>query len=218
MAVDTAQEAAAEIEEPRRRRVDLGVVVALVIATGFATWAVTQWWTSREDKPNAAAVGFYDDMTTHHYQAVEMSNIYIRNGDDPLLREIAAKISFAQAGDIRVMQRALVDWNQDGTPDVAMEWMGMPVDQNAQPGMATADQMAALEAARGSELDDQFSELMIRHHAAGIHMAEQAAERANLGSVRDFASIVAGAQREEITELNQRRAALGLPEVDADAH
>ena len=212
------QEEAPEVDEPKRRRVDLGVAVALLLATGFLTWAVTHWWTSREDKPNAAAVGFYDDMTTHHYQAIEMANIYVRNGDDPLLREIAAKISFSQAGDIREMQRALVGWNQDGTPDVAMEWMGMPVDQNAQPGMATADEMAALEAARGAELDGQFSELMINHHAAGVHMAEQAAERANLGGVRDFASIVAEAQREEISELNQRRVALGLAEVDADAH
>ena len=195
---------------------DLGVVIALVLATALATWGVTSWITNRDEKPNDAAVGFYDDMTTHHYQAVEMANIYIRNGDDKLLREIAAKISFAQAGDIRVMQSAMVDWGKDGTPDVAMEWMGMPVDQNAQPGMATTSEMSALEAARGSELDDQFSKLMIEHHLAGVHMADAAADRANLDSVRQLASNTAEAQRAEITELNQRRVQLGLPAVDVD--
>lgn len=212
MAVDAPPEQSG-IKGPRPRRrsgVPLPAALAFALGIGVLSWGVSAWLHDREDAPGAVDVGFYDDMTTHHYQAIEMANVYVRNGDDPLLREVAAKISFAQAGDIREMQRALVAWDETGTPDVAMEWMGTPVDQHAQPGMASAAEIERLVEARGSQLDDLFSRLMIEHHEGGIHMAEVAADRARIGDVRDLARIMAASQREEIDELDRRRAELGL--------
>ena len=46
--------------------------------------------------------------------------------------------------------------------------------------MATPQQLADLQAARGLELDDLFTQLMIEHHAGGIHMAQYAQEHARL--------------------------------------
>ena len=54
---------------------------------------------------------------------------------------------------------------------------------------------------------------MIRHHAAGSAMAAFAAEHGEHAGVRTFAAAMARAQRSEINEVNNRRAALGLDEV-----
>ena len=88
-----------------------------------------------------------------------------------------------------------------------MEWMGESTSPDEMPGLATPEEIAALEQARGVELDDQFTRLMINHHAGGVHMAEFAAESAKLGEVRDFAEQMAANQQREIEELNNARIA-----------
>jgi uncharacterized protein (DUF305 family) len=137
--------------------------------------------------------------------------VYSRYGADDLFRGDAAKIIFSQSGDIRQMQRALSDWDRTGTPEIAMEWMGMRTPQDAQPGMATARELAELRKARGRELDDLFSALMINHHSGGLHMAEYAVKHAETNLVRSMASIMARDQRFEIIDLNGWRKQLGLP-------
>lgn len=202
---------------PRRDRFRprLPAVVALLVATAFVSAAATYWWVERGPQPGAADVGFYDDMTTHHFQAIEMANIYMRNGEDELLRNMAWEVVFVQSGDIRVMQNALGKWGKTGNPDVAMEWMDMRgVAQDAQPGMATDDEMTALEQARGRELDDIFTRLMMNHHAGGVHMASAAAARARIGDVRQFARLMASAQQFEIGEFDFARKQLGLPSYE----
>lgn len=198
------------VRGPSRWRPSIPQLVVLVAAVAFAASSVTYWWTQRSERPGPADVGFYDDMTVHHFQAIAMANAYLRHGDDPVLRTMAWEIAFGQAGDIRVMQDALTDWGETGSPDVAMDWMGMPVAPDAQPGMASPEEMAALGAARDRELDDLFSALMIDHHEGGVHMATAAMERARLASVRDLAGVMAEVQRKEISELDARRERLGL--------
>jgi uncharacterized protein (DUF305 family) len=188
-------------------------LVALAVALVFTTAAATAWWTSREPEPNAVDVGFYDDMTTHHRQAIGMAISYLRNGTDPVLGFVAGEINANQNGDIRQMQIALNEWNEAGTPGVAMEWMNAPVPQDQQPGMATSEEMRALEAARGTELDDMFSRMMIEHHAGGVHMSDAAADTGKLS--RKLATGMAKVQRDEIFEINTRREQLGLPRVAA---
>jgi uncharacterized protein (DUF305 family) len=197
-------------EQPRRPGPTIVQALVLAAALVFLTSVVTVWWVSRDPSPNAADVGFYDDMTTHHFQAIAMAYTYLDHGTDPVLRGTAKEIHFVQIGDIRQMQAALQEWHRGGTPDVAMEWMGMRVSQDAQPGMVTEAQLAALERARGRGLDDLYSRLMIDHHAGGIHMGAAAATRAHLTSVRATAASIAANQRTEITELNTRRTQIGL--------
>jgi uncharacterized protein (DUF305 family) len=206
--------------EPAARRPRPGIpflpAVFLAAALLFLGVATGTWWANREATPGPVDVGFYDDMTTHHLQAINMANIYERNGTNDDLRSRALEIEFEQTGDVRVMQDALASWNKTGSPDVAMEWMGAPVPTDEMTGLATPQEVAQLEAARGLQLDDLFSRLMILHHAGGIHMAEHAAESARLGQVRDLASAMTQNQQREIDELNHVRRSLGLPVVAAN--
>jgi uncharacterized protein (DUF305 family) len=77
--------------------------------------------------------------------------------------------------------------------------------------MATPRQVAALEQARGRQLDDLFSALMINHHAGGIHMADYAAVHAKTALARKLARMMARDQRFEIGDMNLHRRQLGLP-------
>lgn len=196
--------------EPRPSRgPNIPQTIALVVALCFLTGVVTAWWVQRDPKPNAVDVGFYDDMTVHHNQAVEMAISYLRNGDDKIMGFIASGVARSQIGDVRQMQAEMQKWGEGGTPDVAMEWMGMSVPPQGMPGMATDAQMKELTEARGKELDDLFSRMMIDHHLGGIHMAEAAEENGDLTT--GAAAGMAAGQRSEIGEINNRREQLGLP-------
>ncbi len=189
------------------RTIALMLVAALIAGVGV------YWWQQRSPNPGRTDVGFYDDMTTHHLQAIAMSNAYIRNGRAPFLSQEAGEVSLGQAGDIRAMNLALESWGADTSDDVAMEWMGMSVPQNQQPGMATDAEIARLGRSRGRSLDEQYSRLMVLHHAGGVHMAAAAATQARLGSVRRFAAAMAHGQRSEIEELNRWRVQNGFAAV-----
>jgi uncharacterized protein (DUF305 family) len=197
-----------ESNGPRWRDTILLMLVAALVA-GVGVY----WWQQRAPQPGRTDVGFYDDMTTHHFQALDMANAYIRNGTNPFLSQEAYEITLHQAGDIRAMNLSLASWHADVSPDVAMEWMGMSVPQAHQPGMATDAQIRRLGQSHGRSIDEQYSRLMILHHAGGVHMAAAAATRARLGDVRKFASAMADGQRKEIRELNRWRIQQGFAEV-----
>ena len=143
-------------------------LVAAVVALGFLAGAGVYWWQQPEAEPGRVDIGFYDDMSTHHLQGIQMGFTYLEGGSDPVLLHMAREIVLWQSGELRLMQQALQDWGEEGTPEQAMEWMGMsPVPQDAQPGMATPQETVSLERATGRELDDLLSRLMIDHHAWG---------------------------------------------------
>lgn len=195
----------------------LAAVLLAVAAAGFGI-ALRGWWDGRPPGSGSVAVEFFDDMTTHHFQAIAIARAYARNGDDPVLRSIADEIVFSQAGDIRVMQDALTEWGATPDSDTAMAWMDQPVPQDRQPGMASAADMTALAAARGSELDDHFTRLMIEHHAGGAAMAQAAKVRTSVDTAGDLAGAMAATQLREIHELNRRRTHLGMAVHEPAAH
>ena len=80
-------------------------------------------------------------------------------------------------------------------------------------GMASAKQMQELADARGRDLDQLFTRLMIRHHEGGIHMAQFAAEHAETETARSWARAMIDGQKGEIAELNRWRVNHGLPSV-----
>jgi uncharacterized protein (DUF305 family) len=211
-----APEATAPEAPTRRRGVPFLPAIFIGAALLFLGVAVTDWWKDREDTPNAVDIGFADDMSTHHLQAIRMANLYQEHGEESDLVARAQEIVFFQAGDVRVMQNAMSRWNESGSPDTAMEWMGESYPQDGQPGMATPEEMEQLANARGRELDDLFTALMIDHHAGAIHMAEYASEHGRVEEITELAAAMARYQQREIDELNVARRALGLPIHEPD--
>lgn len=190
-------------------------LVAALILGGAVGWRIGRaQGDSSSPSRNSVDVGFFQDMSTHHNQAIGMAFTYLANGDDPLLRQISGEILTYQASEMGVMGEYLTRWGQVGTEGTtAMGWMGMAAPRDQMMGLATKEQLAQLEAARGSDLDQIFTRLIIDHHVGGVHMAEYAARHATTPEAKRWAASMADGQRGEISELNRWRIQHGFPAV-----
>ena len=75
------------------------------------------------------------------------------------------------------------------------------------PGLATFEQMQALQQAEGVEAERQFLELMIAHHIGGVEMAEAVVARSNEQVVLDLAAGMIALQQKEIDYMTELLAA-----------
>lgn len=166
--------------------------------------------------PNAVDIGFSQDMSVHHLQAVRMGNIARDISKDPDVRRMAFDIAMTQQGQVGRMSGWLALW---GEPDQAtgepMTWMPhdahgghMPTDA-AMPGMATGDELRELESLRGKEFDVYFLQLMTRHHQGGAPMAEYAAEHGNVAVLRALAKGMSESQGAELVTMRDMLAERG---------
>jgi uncharacterized protein (DUF305 family) len=189
-------------------------VAVLGLALLFLGFAVGLF-VRRDTSPSASSVdvGFYQDMTYHHEQALEMATIELGKGTVTEVRNLAMEVLNFQAYEIGWMDHGLQDWGFRRRDDsgTAMAWMGMELPVDQMPGLATEEQMDAFRAAEGSDVDAQFLELMAAHHLGGLHMAEFAAANAESGDVREWAGRMARNQAIEINEYAAAAERSGLP-------
>ncbi len=194
--------------------------VVLVVAMCFLA-GVVGWWVNEpaEEHFDAVDTGFLSDMVLHHGGAIGLSFAYLGVEHDPLVGHFARDIVVAQSQEVGLMNSLLAaagdvaESDPDGDETV-MAWMGEPTPASQMPGMASAAELDELRGATGLAADDQFTRLMIGHHAAGVGMADYARQHGENARVRRLATSIAKVQRVEISELNARRAALGLDRID----
>lgn len=196
------------------------VVVVLVVVAGAIGYrmggaaqpasAPAEATTPNTLKAQPVDVGFAADMYDHHEQAVQMSLLVMDKTTNPGVRSHAVQIAVGQRRESGLFQQFLLDRGiafSDPRRTV-MAWMGEPTPAEQMPGLASADELVALNAAQGTDADRLFLDLMIRHHEGGIHMAEFAAANAETQSMRDLAARIELAQRREVNDLAQLRVEL----------
>ncbi|MEV2222307.1 DUF305 domain-containing protein [Nocardia vinacea] len=173
---------------------------------------------------NAVEIGFAQDMTAHHQQALIMVQRLDRDVDPTVLR-LAQQLSDAQRIEIGTM----LGWLRlaDASPlsphpmawlhtDAAVSHHHPSADQStgdAMPGMATIAQLDALSAARGHDAEILFLQLMFRHHQGGLVMARAADELLASGPIKETARSMFQSQGQEagvisvlLTQLGGRAA------------
>ncbi|WP_198538781.1 DUF305 domain-containing protein [Mycolicibacterium wolinskyi] len=151
-------------------------------------------------------IGFAQDMTAHHQQAVTMTDMLAVDAS-PQVRALAEQIRFTQLAEIGQM----TGWLQlaDAAPAATqpMAWMTEPHSaahhdgadhSTGMPGMATRDELARLQHATGRDNETLFLQLMTRHHQGGITMAAYAFQHAANDAVRRAATIMVSEQTDEI--------------------
>lgn len=186
------------------------MLVATVLIGGMIGWLVGD--AGNEVATSDADVGFLQDMRVHHEQAVEMSLTFLGLDDvDPNLVAEARGIAFGQGMDIGVMIQLLRDMDAptESEEGQAMAWMGMAMNDEDMPGMATAEQLAELRSSNGADADTLFIDLMTAHHEGGVEMAETAAGLVENADVRTYAEAWARNQRTEIAEMAALRPEAG---------
>jgi uncharacterized protein (DUF305 family) len=144
-------------------------------------------------------VGFAQDMSEHHQQAVQMASWERDHTTDPALKQLAFDIETTQLQQIGQMQGWLGLWGAaaDAPDGKHMAWM------------ASSDQLRALRASSGPSLDVLFLQLMLRHHQGGVVMLQYAADHASVPEVRNLAAQMLSSQTSESEYLTQLLAARG---------
>lgn len=167
-------------------------------------------------------VGFAQDMSVHHQQAVQMASWERDRTADPALKQLAFDIETTQLQQIGRMQGWLGLWGAaaDQPGGRHMAWMAASGDAHAHsasasggvdamPGMATSEQLRALRAASGEQMDVLFLQLVLRHHEGGVVMLQYASEHASTSEVRNLAGQMLSSQTSESEYLKQLLAARG---------
>jgi uncharacterized protein (DUF305 family) len=131
---------------------------------------------------------FAEMMIPHHQQAIEMSDLALKNSTNSEVLALAQKIKDAQAPEIEQMK----SWGAS-----SMAHMGHMMD-----GMLSDEEMSALAAASGSEFDRLFLEGMIKHHEGAIDMAEMVID-SKKAEVAALANAIIEAQRAEIATMKE---------------
>ena len=183
---------------------------------------------AKAPRPNAADIGFAQDMTVHHNQALQMATFALGNSTDQQIHRLALQILTTQATEKGLMSGWLILWEAPELPaGPHMAWMkGMDHDtggsahaghdatgteQALMPGMATIGEITKLGSLKGTAFDILFLQLMIRHHTGGIEMAQAAAEQAATPAVRGLALEMARSQTQENAVMLAQ-----LKELDAE--
>ncbi|WP_328601875.1 DUF305 domain-containing protein [Nocardia terrae] len=193
----------------------LGVIAVLLV--GFVAGLLVGHSThSSGDTPNAVDVGFAQDMSVHHAQAVQMAGVALAGSTDTEVKRLAYDILSTQANQQGRMAGWLEQW---GKPPMSTDgYMGWMTDMSAHhhtgtadhsgpvqvmPGMATTEELAALGKATGPALDTMFLQLMLRHHQGGMAMAEYAEQHADTDAVRTLAQSMGKTQKAEMDLMTQ---------------
>ncbi|PXX66281.1 uncharacterized protein (DUF305 family) [Nocardia tenerifensis] len=219
----------AQVRRQRTALLVLGVLGAILIGVAIGALIRLPLDGSSEPDPGAVDVGFTQDMSAHHAQAVEMAGVVLVRSTDTDVRRLAYDIMTTQQNQVGRMQGWLQLWGKPAqSVDGYMGWMsGQPgghghsgATQTASgpmptmPGMATPADLAALRQATGPQLDTLFLQLMLRHHQGGLPMIQYAAEHAETTAVRTLADTMDKTQRGEsdlITTMLTARGATPLP-------
>lgn len=178
----------------------------MAVAVGFLVLAAGYFVGVRTTQvpANAVDIGFLQDMSDHHDQAVRMSQRVSREAADPIVRKMAGEIVIFQRYELGQMATLLqnhgaapADYDEDRT---TMAWMDMTTPLRTMPGMASDAEIAHLDELTGPALDKEWLRLMINHHRGGAHMSEYAETRAADPAVVALAKLMAKNQTIEVVE------------------
>lgn len=182
---------------------------------------------------SSAAAGFARDMTDHHAQAVDMATIIENRTTSQDVKSLATDIALTQTNQMGQMQGWLNQWGLSlGRSGPAMAWMdgstGMdmshsatatrpvidaslmrPLPDGRMPGMATNAEINQLRTLPVGQAEVLFLQLMIRHHTAGIAMAQMAQALTREPVVDHLAATMVSGQQAEVTQMTQMLQARG---------
>jgi uncharacterized protein (DUF305 family) len=149
-----------------------------------------------------ADVQFMQDMIPHHHQAIEMAALVAGRTNRPELIDVAGRIDASQDDEIAFMQQWLRE-RGERVPDPTAH-AGMHT-HHAMAGMASAEQMAALARAEGTDFDRLFLQLMITHHEGAVNMVEALLEQPGAAFdpvLFEFTADIVNDQTAEIERMN----------------
>ncbi|MEV6555677.1 DUF305 domain-containing protein [Nocardia sp. NPDC051756] len=143
---------------------------------------------------NDADVTFLQMMYPHHAQAVDMAKLVPGHNQNQQLLALATNVEQAQAPEMQQITTLLQGF---GKPAPTAGGHG----GHTMPGMMSADQMTALQAASGPDFDRQWLTMMIEHHTGAVAMAETELADGTNAESKTLARTIIDSQRAEIDTM-----------------
>jgi uncharacterized protein (DUF305 family) len=135
---------------------------------------------------------FAQGMMPHHQQAIEMSNMALKNASSPEVKKLAKAIIAAQGKEISQLKY----WLSATKSSMTMGHnMGMG-------GMLTENDLIALKKLKGSKFDTAFLKAMIAHHEGAIEMVSML-DRTKNSEAKKIAMDIRTGQSGEITLMKK---------------
>jgi len=135
---------------------------------------------------------FAQGMIPHHQQAIDMSNMALKNGASAEIKKLAKGIISAQRKEISQLKYWLTATKSSMTMD---HDMGMN-------GMLSKSDLAALKKLKGSKFNTAFLKAMIAHHEGALEMVALLDGTENAEAKKIAADILKG-QSAEITSMKK---------------
>lgn len=146
-----------------------------------------------------ADVKFAQGMIPHHEQAVEMAKLADGRASDSEIKTLAADIEKAQDPEIQTMKSWLKSWGKPESP--GMDHSGMGNDSMS--GMMSDKGMEELKAAKGTDFDRKFAQMMIEHHNGAISMAKDEQKNGRNAAAKKLADDVIKNQTAEVEKMQK---------------
>lgn len=185
----------------------IAALVAAAVVGAVTVVVVNQVARSNPVAPPLTSIdiGFAQDMSTHHQQAITMADMVATNAA-PEIRALADQIRFTQLREIGQMTGWLQLVNAPVVSPHPMAWMmgdggqhmhGDNMDM-AMPGLASPADLIRLQRATGPANEILFLQLMTRHHQGGIDMAADVIQHTTTPAVHQTAVAMVDEQSQEL--------------------
>lgn len=181
----------------------LWILLVLFAAAGYLVGEADYW------PPSEVDVGFAQDMSVHHEQAVRLAQTVENRLGSASVETFRSEVVLLQREELGRLRDRLLEWRASPPDDSVMEWMGMAMPREEMPGIVSEAQFEVIEMAEGAAVDEMFLTLMGSHHVGGVQMAEFAADNADDPILRRLATAIARNQRIEISEYDSTMDQLG---------
>lgn len=221
-----------EIEEQARPAWSRWVIIGGTLLAVLLLGAAVGMFVTRAVDPvveppsvDSVEVGFAQDMSVHHLQAVTMAGEARDRTSDKEIKQLAFDIERTQLEQVGRMKGMLMLWDRpEQATGAYMKWMTEPmtdmpgmshgvtstgVGGGVMPGMATEADLSKLRSLSGRDLDVFFLQLMVRHHQGGASMAWYAQAHTSMPAIKALTNSILVSQQAEVNQMLDMLSARG---------
>ncbi|MBT2492896.1 DUF305 domain-containing protein [Streptomyces sp. ISL-96] len=155
---------------------------------------------------NDTDVKFAQSMIPHHQQALEMAKLAGGRAADQEVKTLATAIEKAQDPEIQTMKSWLKAWGKPESADSSMPGMDHgtgDTEGSGMSGMMSEKDMEELKAAKGTDFDKKFAQMMTDHHNGAIEMAKDEQKNGRNATAKKLADDVVKNQSAEVQQLRK---------------
>ena len=167
-------------------------MIAVISLPFFSQSATASTHSSTLKNLGMNEIMFAQGMMPHHQQAIEMSNMALKNGGSSEVKKLAKGIIASQGKEISQLKYWLTATKSSMT-------MGHDMGMG---GMLTKKDLIALKKLKGSKFDAAFLKAMIAHHEGALEMVSML-DRTKNSEAKKIAIDIQAGQSGEITLMKK---------------